>query len=545
MEDIELEAVPYETAEVEALEAGRTVEVTVGGGAAIDDRVISPETAWSSQRTNEEIEAVRGSIPDPVMGLPALSAGGVVLSIDETPFGLVPYWRPDRLPGLRLIDEYDITVSGTYPKDPRGVFFDFDGVGAAAGGGSGANGDSSAPRSGGGGGAGGTPAREQLVHTSMLADSWSVTIGAPGLGGVGVLSGNGNAGTSGGDTFIVLAPNWVLRAPGGLPGAGGTTNGASGGGTRSIGHQSQYQNSGGGASPAAGNSGGANQVGSYAPGGGAAGAGLGTTMTGSLGSNGGAAFKGQRGNWGAVVGSQGVTAVGAPGNNLGSNGGDAIDPDPGHYGNGGGGGGANPNTDGGKGGNGSAPGGGGGGGGAARPGKKSGDGGNGARGGIRVRVYGYAPFDSPVVTVSPAALLLAISQAAVAAPLIEARRYQVLENETGRKVNVIHWDGESVLGPLYDGYTVEPDDGSPIWIPPPERASLSDWRIALHLMGRFFDVEAQVEGARASGSIEGAIAWERFNRANHVYRSELLSLAEIYGFTPEEVDESLRLAGPD
>lgn len=124
-------------------------------------------------------------------------------------------------------------------------------------------------------------------------------------------------------------------------------------------------------------------------------------------------------------------------------------------------------------------------------------------------------------------------------------RYQIKDAQ-GRKINVIEWDGESDFG-LPTDHTVEPDDGSPFLISTPivERSALSDWRVALVHMGRLDEVLALVKAAKDSGSIEGRIAWERVEYANHVHRSELMQLAPIFGFSPDEVDESLILAGED
>ncbi len=78
--------------------------------------------------------------------------------------------------------------------------------------------------------------------------------------------------------------------------------------------------------------------------------------------------------------------------------------------------------------------------------------------------------------------------------------------------------------------------------PLPDGPTLSDWRVALLKMGRFNDVKASVIAARDGGSVEGAIAWERFEYANNVYRRELVKLAPIMGFSEAEIDESLRQA---
>lgn len=79
----------------------------------------------------------------------------------------------------------------------------------------------------------------------------------------------------------------------------------------------------------------------------------------------------------------------------------------------------------------------------------------------------------------------------------------------------------------------------------PERSTLSDWRVALIKMGRLNDVLTLVKAAKDSGTIEGQIAWERLEYANHVYRDELMQLAPVFGFSPSDVDESLTIAGED
>jgi hypothetical protein len=94
-------------------------------------------------------------------------------------------------------------------------------------------------------------------------------------------------------------------------------------------------------------------------------------------------------------------------------------------------------------------------------------------------------------------------------------------------------------------------DGSPVWsvtyqpipAPEPERAmdgpTNSDWRVGLIMWGRFEEVEAKVIAARDSGSVEGAIAWQRWEYANNVYRADLMALKDTFGFTAADVEESL------
>lgn len=78
--------------------------------------------------------------------------------------------------------------------------------------------------------------------------------------------------------------------------------------------------------------------------------------------------------------------------------------------------------------------------------------------------------------------------------------------------------------------------------PVPESVTNSDWRVGLILWGRFAEVEAKVIAARDSGTVEGQIVWQRWEYANDVFRAELMARREAFGFSAEEVDESLRRA---
>lgn len=84
--------------------------------------------------------------------------------------------------------------------------------------------------------------------------------------------------------------------------------------------------------------------------------------------------------------------------------------------------------------------------------------------------------------------------------------------------------------------------------PTPESVTNSDWRVGLILWpgsdgkSRFDEVEAKVIAARESGTTEGKIVWQRWEYANDVYRTELMALHETFGFSTEEVDESLSRA---
>jgi hypothetical protein len=72
--------------------------------------------------------------------------------------------------------------------------------------------------------------------------------------------------------------------------------------------------------------------------------------------------------------------------------------------------------------------------------------------------------------------------------------------------------------------------------------TLSDWRVGLVLLGKFDAVKAAVLAARDAGSVDGAIAWERFEYANNVYRAELLRLAPVMRFSEADVDQSIAKA---
>lgn len=76
----------------------------------------------------------------------------------------------------------------------------------------------------------------------------------------------------------------------------------------------------------------------------------------------------------------------------------------------------------------------------------------------------------------------------------------------------------------------------------PDGPTNSDWRVGLILWGRFDEVESAVVAARDSGDVRGVIAWQRWEYANNVFRAELMSLRETFGFSEADVDESLRRA---
>ncbi|MBB3905579.1 hypothetical protein GGR33_005119 [Methylobacterium brachythecii] len=73
----------------------------------------------------------------------------------------------------------------------------------------------------------------------------------------------------------------------------------------------------------------------------------------------------------------------------------------------------------------------------------------------------------------------------------------------------------------------------------PDNPTNSDWRVGLILWQRFAEAEAKVVAAKDSGSVQGLIAWQRWEYANNVLRSELLQLKDVFGFAAADVDESL------
>jgi hypothetical protein len=89
------------------------------------------------------------------------------------------------------------------------------------------------------------------------------------------------------------------------------------------------------------------------------------------------------------------------------------------------------------------------------------------------------------------------------------------------------------------------DPERPAPVPVPDRVTNADWRVGLLTWGeggRLDELRARVEAARDSGSLEGRIAHERLEYANHVYRAELMQLKDAFGFSAADVDESLMRA---
>ncbi len=259
-------------------------------------------------------------------------------------------------------------------------------IGGGGGGGSGRRFAAGNPRFGGGGGAG-APYAETTVSVAELSGSTlTVTVGAGGAGGAAQTADdtNGNNGTAGGLSKVIVAGTNASAL------VYGPSMGAGGGGSATAGSS--------GFSNPASESGGAGIASSItATPGGSTGV-IGTTnLRGSTGGGGGGGIDASnvsRLGGGAQDGATtstdllgvragtGGTTAGA----SGSNGGSAVLFTAGGLG-GGGGAAGNATTAGGNGGNGGFPGGGGGGGGAAFNGYASGAGGNGANGMVRIVVY--------------------------------------------------------------------------------------------------------------------------------------------------------------
>jgi hypothetical protein len=143
-------------------------------------------------------------------------------------------------------------------------------------------------------------------------------------------------------------------------------------------------------------------------------------------------------------------------------------------------------------------------------------------------------------------------------------RYQIIETATGRKLNVILWDGVTPLDPG-DGFHIEPDDGQPMWeapaepASPPERVTNFQARYVMRQVpmpdGRSLftavdgDLRAAVEAVSALGEfdplrIEADLNWQAWEQANEYERNGAITrlLAARYGFEDERTDELFRQA---
>lgn len=115
-------------------------------------------------------------------------------------------------------------------------------------------------------------------------------------------------------------------------------------------------------------------------------------------------------------------------------------------------------------------------------------------------------------------------------------RYQVIEEATGRKVNVAEWDGVREWHPG-DGLRAEPDDGSPIWAPPPDTLTPRQFRRALRAMGLHDTFESYKSGLapEEQDDLEYALSVERLDPILERARRDLNM--------PEEVRDELFRVG--
>lgn len=122
---------------------------------------------------------------------------------------------------------------------------------------------------------------------------------------------------------------------------------------------------------------------------------------------------------------------------------------------------------------------------------------------------------------------------------MSAARYQVIDQATGHKENVILVDPEHL--PELPGKTVEPDDGTPIYAAPaPVPAMVTNFqaRAALIAAGLFDQADAAV---KASTNPLALPAWEY---SSTISRSSPLldALASGLGLTDAQIDDLFRQA---
>jgi len=265
------------------------------------------------------------------------------------------------------------STNGTWTKPAGAKSVNIQLFGAGGGGGGGRKDSGTLVARSGGGAGGGGSYLNITIPASALSASESVTIGAGGAGGAGAtVTGNGTAGTKGGDSIFNL-----FTCLGGGLGAGGSSTGGSGG------PGIMAANSGGNSSiTAAAGKGAPNvstSVADFGGAGGGAGGGLSITDAPFAGGDGGRA---QILNQAGGLGGAATGVAGAVGytNSLATTGIFIV-------GSGGGGGGASTTTSGGDGGAGGFPAGGGGGGGATISGTTSGAGAAGANGLAIITTY--------------------------------------------------------------------------------------------------------------------------------------------------------------
>lgn len=113
-------------------------------------------------------------------------------------------------------------------------------------------------------------------------------------------------------------------------------------------------------------------------------------------------------------------------------------------------------------------------------------------------------------------------------------RYQVVDG-SGRKINVIEWDGVSPL--TIPDHTIVPDDGSPIWTPVPNSVSPLQARKALRILGLMPSVKAFL----ANADEEIVEAWE-FATAIDRDNAVLALAAQELGMNSDQVDDLFRMA---
>jgi hypothetical protein len=119
-----------------------------------------------------------------------------------------------------------------------------------------------------------------------------------------------------------------------------------------------------------------------------------------------------------------------------------------------------------------------------------------------------------------------------------SERYQIVEDATGHKVNVIIWDGDTSQWSPDPGFTVSLDDGTPIWEAPPEFVTARQIRLALNALGLRTLVENFVT---ATGDQNVKDEWEY---ATEIYRASPLvaGCMMVLGKTDDERDDLFRLA---
>jgi hypothetical protein len=73
----------------------------------------------------------------------------------------------------------------------------------------------------------------------------------------------------------------------------------------------------------------------------------------------------------------------------------------------------------------------------------------------------------------------------------------------------------------------------------PDNPSLRDWRVGLMLWKRLDEVSDKVKALVDAGDPMGGVARESLEYANTVQRAQLMQLRDVFGFTADEVEESL------